>query len=100
MDVTQKRRSKKFGKKRNYFGSSASYLVEGSRSEEKMMSTLDRKLYSEGTQVSVGMLLGHQRLSVVCRYLKPVGHGGLHFVADEASGNTVSVPIEDIRRIH
>ena len=65
-----------------------------------MMSTLDRKLYSEGTQVSVGMLLGCHRLSVVCRYLKPVGRGGLHYVADEVSGNTVSVPIEDIRLIH
>lgn len=65
-----------------------------------MMTTLDRKLYSEGTHVSVGMLLGRQRLTVLCKYLKPVGRGGLHYVADQASGNTVSVPIEDIRRVH
>ncbi len=65
-----------------------------------MMTTLDRNLYREGTRVSVGMLLGRQRISVLCQYLKPVGRGGLHYVADMASGNTVTVPIEDIRRLH
>lgn len=63
------------------------------------MTPLDRPLYREGTEISAAITRGRQRRAAVsCRYLGPVGKGGLHYVADAKSGTTYRVPIENIRR--
>lgn len=62
------------------------------------MTTLDRPLYRQGTQVLVDVVQGSYRSTIDCHYLNPVGRGGLHYVAETSSGARYSVPLENIGR--